>query len=159
MKPVPSILVICSANICRSPVVETLLRRRLGSDGHTQVKISSAGTLGLDGAAAAEHSISLMAERGLDISGHRSRGVDLPMLEAADLVLAMENGHVNLIKGARPSLAPRIRRLAEMAGEERDVPDPYGGPRQGYEEMVRDVEDLIERGMPSILRALDLGAI
>ena len=152
----PSILIICSANICRSPVAEALLRRRLSDAGHSQVDVSSAGTLGLDGAPAAEHSVSLLAERGLDIADHRSRGLDLAMLEAADLVLAMENGHVGLIQGARPALADRVHRLAEMAGEERDVPDPYGGPRQGYVEMISDVDDLIERGFSSILRALDL---
>ncbi|MEO1367155.1 MAG: low molecular weight phosphotyrosine protein phosphatase [Acidobacteriota bacterium] len=150
----PSILVVCSANICRSPVAEALLRRRLDDAGHGDVTVSSGGTLGLDGAGAATHSVDLMVGRGLDLSRHRSRSLDLPRLDGAALILTMEQGHVDLIVGSRPSLDARTFRLAEMAGESRDVPDPYGGPRDGYERMVADVEDLIDRGLPRILAAV-----
>lgn len=150
----PSILVVCSANICRSPVAEVLLRHRLEAAGHGDVTISSAGTLGLDGAPAAAHSASILAERGLSLAGHRSKALELTALESAALILTMESGHFSLITGARPALAGRVKRLAEMAGEARDVADPYGGPRQGYEAMIDDVEMLLDRGLPSILQAI-----
>ncbi|MEM1176804.1 MAG: low molecular weight protein-tyrosine-phosphatase [Acidobacteriota bacterium] len=150
----PSILIVCSANICRSPVAEALLREKLEAAGHGDVTVTSGGTLGLDGAAAASHSVALLAERGLDLRSHRSRSLDLPRLEGAALILGMEEGHVELIRHARPALAGRIARLADLAGEARDVPDPYGGPRSGYETMVADVDDLLERALPRILAAV-----
>jgi len=149
-----SILIVCSANICRSPVAEAILRQRLEAAGHGDVTVSSAGTLGLDGAPAAKHSASILAERGLSLAGHRSSSLELPVLDNAALILTMESGHVSLITGARPALAGRVRRLASMAGEERDVVDPYGGPLEGYVTMIDDVEALIDRALPAILAAI-----
>ena len=69
-----SILVVCSGNICRSPVAEGLLRRgvqrRFGSDAP---EVSSAGTIGLEGSSATPESVQAAAERGVDISSHVAR--------------------------------------------------------------------------------------
>lgn len=149
----PTVLVICSANICRSPVVEALLREGFRKR-NVAATVESAGTLGIVGEAAAGPSIALMKARGSDLSGHRSSALEAAAFERADLVVCMAQNHVDTLLARRPDAAAKVVRLAELAGERRDVVDPYGGPLEGYERMVDDVVDLCERAWPAILRAV-----
>ena len=95
----PNILIICTANICRSPVVEVLLHNRLQKLGLTDWNVSSAGTWAEYGSRPSEFSGQLMAEEGFDISNHRSRIINEALLEESDLVLCMELGHVEALRG------------------------------------------------------------
>lgn len=147
----PEILVICTANICRSPVVEELLRARLAEQGLEDWRVSSAGTLALPGFAAAEHSTGVMAERGFDLRGHRSQRAEEPQLAAADLVLCMDWGHKEALQIEYPHHRGKIYLLTEMVGELYEVVDPIGGPREGYERMVDEVTMLIGEGLPRII--------
>ena len=144
------LLVICTANICRSPVVEALLRKKLEARG-LEWQVSSSGLLGVEGWAPAAESTALMAAEGIDISAHRSSAATPEMLEQSALVLCMERAHVANLCALHPPAKGRIHRLAEMAGEPRDISDPYGGPLDLFERMVEEVEDLLERGMPRIV--------
>ena len=88
----PQLLVVCTANQCRSPMGEALLRdalRRRGIDG----EVASAGFLP-GGFAAAGGAIDAMRRIGLDISGHTSRLLDESILDWADAVVTMEGTHV-----------------------------------------------------------------
>jgi protein-tyrosine-phosphatase len=143
-------LVVCTANICRSPVAEALLRARLHAAGLTKWTVSSAGTWVEPGHTAAPFSIALMAERGLDIQQHRSQSVTEPLMQQADLVLCLETGHAQTLRQAYPAHRHKIYTLRHMAGQRGSVRDPYGGTRQHYERMVAEVDDLIERGFPRI---------
>jgi protein-tyrosine phosphatase len=71
----PHILFICTANICRSPVAEGLLRRRLEDEGLADWTVSSAGTWAQLRRGAASTSVELLAGRDIDISDHRAREV------------------------------------------------------------------------------------
>ncbi len=85
-------LILCTANQCRSPMAEVLLRRHL-ADAGVPAAVSSAG-LYEGGAPATDHGIAAMADRGLGLHEHRSRRVDLEMLQQADLVIGMAREHV-----------------------------------------------------------------
>lgn len=147
----PHILVICTANICRSPLAEALLRRYLADDGYDDWTVSSAGTWALDRRGAAPYSIEMAAERGLDIEGHRSRMVTTDMLSQADLVLCMAGNHAEALQVEFPQYADKVYRLSEMVGARYDIADPYGGPRPEYERMAREVERLIADGLSRIV--------
>ena len=67
-----------------------------------------------DGRPASAHSVTLMAERGLDLSGHVSRQLTTEMLEAADLFVGMERRHVREIAVAVPDAFPRTFTLKEL---------------------------------------------
>ena len=84
----PSVLVVCTGNICRSPLGEAALRARLEG-----AVVTSAGTDARDGGPATEGSRIAGVERGLDIAPHRSRRLTVGMVEDADLVIAMERSH------------------------------------------------------------------
>ena len=130
------ILVVCVGNICRSPMAEALLRRELrGKDGFT---VESAGLGALVGHAASEHSVALMEELGLDISGHRARQIHPDMVAESDLVLVMEAGHRRAIDDADPTARGKVHRLGEW--QDVDIDDPYRQERSAYEDALRDIE-------------------
>ena len=130
------ILVVCVGNICRSPMAEALLLRELrGQDGFT---VESAGLGALVGYPAAEHSVALMDELGLDIRAHRARQIHPDMVGAADLVLVMEAGHKRAIDDADPTARGKVHRLGEW--QDRDIADPYRQERDAYEAALRDIQ-------------------
>lgn len=146
----PHILVVCTANICRSPVVEVLLRTKLNDLDLSEWTVSSAGTWASVGNLASQHSIALMAERQLDIQQHRSQPVTESLMMQADLVLCMETNHVRSLKRAYSAHAHKIFTLRQMVQKRGNVKDPYGRSRQQYERMVAEVNDLIIKGLPRI---------
>ena len=117
-------------------MAEALLRRELrGQDGFT---VESAGLGALVGHAASEHSVALMAELGLDISGHRARQIHPDMVAESDLVLVMEAGHRRAIDDADPTARGKVHRLGEW--QDVDIDDPYRKPRHAYEDALRDIQ-------------------
>lgn len=146
----PHILVVCTANICRSPVVEALLRVKLTAAGLNDWTVSSAGTWASEGNLASQHSVTLMTNRQLDIQPHRSQPVTASLMAQTDLILCMETGHVRMLKRAYPEHKEKIFTLRQMVQKRGSVKDPYGGSMRQYERMVAEVEDLIDRGLPRI---------
>lgn len=147
----PHVLIVCTANICRSPVAEGMLRRRLTQGDLDGWTVASAGTWAMQERGAAQNSILVSAERGIDISEHRARMVTKEMLAQADLVLCMESGHVEALQAEFPDQAAKIHLLSQMAEKKLDVADPYGAPLENYEQMAQEVETLIEKGLPRIV--------
>ena len=148
----PHILVICTANICRSPVAEAILQDRLHQAGHTHWTVSSAGTWAQVVRRASHNSVQVMAKRGFDISHHRAEMVTASHLETADLVLCMETGHAEALKAEFPAHAAKIYLLSEMVGMRYSIADPYGGPYDQYARMADEVTNLIEKGLPQIIQ-------
>lgn len=145
------ILIVCTANICRSPVGEALLQDRLQKRGLAQWTVRSAGTWALWLRGASEFSIDVCKNMGLDISAHRSRMIDERLLEQADLVLCMEAGHVEALQTEFTDHANKIYLLSEMAGESYSVHDPYGEPLARYQQMSDELSMLIDNGLERII--------
>jgi len=145
------ILVVCTANICRSPVVAALLRDRLLKQGLEDWTVSSAGTWAQIRRGAALNSIQVMASYGLDISDHTAQMIVEELLLEADLVLCMETGHVEALKIEFPAQADKVFLLTEMAGEPYSVHDPYGGPLVSFQKMAAELTVLIDAGLDRII--------
>ena len=110
------LLVVCTANLCRSPVAEALLTRRLADlvdvDGRTWT-VSSAGTDRFQGLAEPD-TVAAAAALGLDISSHASRQLSGDDLAAADLILTMTRSHVRSVVAIDQSAWPRTFTLKEL---------------------------------------------
>jgi len=88
------VLVVCSANQCRSPMALALIESRVRAAGLSgAVQVRSAGTWAEPGHPATAQAIAEMQSRGIDLSEHRSREVDADLMAEADLVLVMTDGH------------------------------------------------------------------
>jgi protein-tyrosine phosphatase len=108
-----SILVVCTGNICRSPMAEGFLRRRLEAEGK-RAEVSSAGTSGWDGSPAMPESVDAAAGRETDISEHRARRLSRGMIESADLILGMTAEHRDRAAWMVPEAASRSFTLKEL---------------------------------------------
>jgi protein-tyrosine phosphatase len=123
----PSILVICTGNICRSPMAEgflrTTLRRRFGDRAPT---VASAGTTGWEGSGAMPESVEAAEERGVDISGHVARRLTRGDVFDADVVVAMAAEHRDAVSRAMPEAADRTFTLKELVRLLEALPPPTG---------------------------------
>jgi protein-tyrosine-phosphatase len=139
---IQNVLLVCTGNICRSPLAASLLERALKERG-IEVTVTSAGTGAWDGAPASEGAYLVGLERGLDLSGHRARLLTRELVEDADLVLTMARHHrarVDELGGEG-----RVFVLGEYAGrsgDEVEVSDPFGGDLEVYRTTCGELEAL-----------------
>jgi protein-tyrosine phosphatase len=125
------VLLVCTGNICRSPMAEGLLRsalqRRLG-DGAPRV--ASAGTIARDGARAMPEAVEAAANLGVDISGHSARRLRPDYVREAGLIVAMAAEHQEDIVGLDPEAEARTFTLKELVRLlETYHPRPLDAPR------------------------------
>lgn len=139
-----NILVVCVGNICRSPTAEVLLRARLQGAG---TQVHSAGLGALVGQPIEPTALALLAEHGHDGSGHRARQLDAEMLRQADLVLAMEPGHVERILALAPHVRGRVMLLGKWL-DERAISDPYRQQREAFEHAYTLIERAVDGWLP-----------
>lgn len=115
------------------------------------IRVGSAGTAEIDGMPASPLARQVSAEHGVDISGHRSRGLAGRLATGWDLVLGMTREHVDHVERTAPTYRGRVFLLSEFAdGSDVDVPDPIGGPREEYEEVYETIERYLEAALPRI---------
>jgi protein-tyrosine phosphatase len=151
-----TILMVCTGNICRSPMAAALLLSRLEEDPAREGwSASSAGMWAVDGHAATDHALTAMSEVGLDISRHRSRRVTRGIIDQAALVLGMTPNHVEGLKAAFPHAESKINLLAEMAGHSHGVDDPYGSALESYRATAAELDSLIDEGYSKIVECAE----
>ncbi len=146
-----NILIVCTANICRSPVAAAILRDRLRQRGLAGWAVRSAGTWALAPRGASRYSIDVVSRYGLDISDHRSRMVEESFLREADLVLTMEDGHAEALRAEFSQQSHKVYMLTEMTGHTYNIADPYGGPLEEYEQMAAVLSEVIDGGLDRII--------
>ncbi len=148
----PHILIVCTANICRSPVGEALLRDLLQKKGLDNWTVSSVGTWVQVERGAANNTIQLMAEQGFDLTTHRARMLEKRDLQEADLVLCMESGHVEALKAEFPAYGHKIYLLNEMIDRSYSIQDPYRQPIEVFRIMVEEIAEVFEKGLDRIIK-------
>ncbi|WP_329253610.1 low molecular weight phosphotyrosine protein phosphatase [Streptomyces sp. NBC_01478] len=137
---------VCTGNICRSPMAESVFRARVaeaGLDG--LVEVDSAGTDGWhEGDGADPRAVAVLEEHGYgtDHVARRFQGSWFPRL---DLVIALDSGHRKTLRRLAPTeqdveKVHLLRSYDPAVGDDLDVPDPYYGGLGGFEECLEMVE-------------------
>lgn len=146
-----SVLFVCTANMCRSPVAAGLLKQKVQELGEADGwRIESAGVAALDGQSATPESVRVAAEHGVDLSDHRSRLATRERVAPFSLVLVMEQRHKDALQQAFPDLADRVELLSQMIGEGTDLADPVGTGIENYRAMADQIHSVLERGYERI---------
>jgi protein-tyrosine phosphatase len=154
------VLFVCMGNICRSPTAHGVFRRRVVAAGlGDRIFVESAGTHAYHvGHRADDRSQAVALKRGYDLGDLRARLVSKRDFSRFDYILAMDEGNLAELKRNMPegsTVQPRLftEYSAKFAG--REVPDPYTGGQQGFE----DVLDMIEDACDGLFEAIkkDLG--
>ncbi|HTJ79484.1 MAG TPA: low molecular weight protein-tyrosine-phosphatase [Rariglobus sp.] len=146
------ILFVCMGNICRSPAGEGVMRalvEKAGLSGH--VEIASAGTIGLHAGELPDARMrAAAARRGYELKS-RARQVASTDLDHFDLILTMdENNRRNVLALAESDdQRTRVRRFVDFCSQHQalEVPDPYYGGEEGFDEVL----DLLEDGCQGVL--------
>jgi len=149
------ILIVCTGNICRSPTAEGVLRAAVERRGLAdRVEVASAGTHDYHlGEAPDPRSMKHAKRRGYDLSALRASQVTREDFDRFDYILAMDRGHLRILRSiappdARAKLDLFLEPSARWKGE--DVPDPYYGGPEGFEEVLDMAEEAAERWLERI---------
>lgn len=133
-----SILVVCVGNICRSPLGERLLAKKL-IDRRLDIAVASAGIAALEGHGADEDAASVALARNVSLDGHVAQQFSYEIGRAHALILVMEAGHKREIVKTAPDLSGRIMLFDHWIGAA-GIPDPYRRSIAFHEEVFTQVE-------------------
>lgn len=132
-------LAVCTGNICRSPMVEFVLRAVAAERGQA-IEVRSAGTGDWHvGGPADPRSVGAMRRRGLDAAAHRAAVADRAALAWADVVVALDRGHERWLRASGVD-AVLLRPFDPEANGASDVPDPYYKDDATFEAVLGMVE-------------------
>ena len=155
-----AVLIVCTGNICRSPTGEGVLRHLAQKRGlGDKVKVASAGTHDYHvGESPDPRSQKHAAKRGYDLSAQRAAQVQREDFSTFDYILAMDRGHLRMLRAVQPEDAKArvglfLDASAKWKGE--DVPDPYYGGTAGFEQVLDMVEEAAERWLDRFETELD----
>lgn len=143
---------VCTANICRSPMAAGWARHATSLSGQP-ADVRSGGTMGLIGRPAADNSVRAMREKGVDISTHRSAGITADDLRWADHVLVMEMRHRVALVNEHPFAQDKVLLLGQFGGLH-ELDDPVGGWiwkfRRSRDKIIRCVDGFLSMAPPPV---------
>ncbi len=158
-----SVLIVCTGNICRSPTGEGVLKALAARRGLADsIEVRSAGTHDYHiGEAPDSRTVRHARTRGYDLSAQRAQQVSAAHFNEFDYVLAMDRGHLRALRamappGGRARLGMFLDPSARWKGE--DVPDPYYGGAEGFEQVLDMVEEAAARWLDRFEAELDPAA-
>ncbi|MFJ9345129.1 low molecular weight protein-tyrosine-phosphatase [Streptomyces sp. NPDC101237] len=156
---------VCTGNICRSPMAASVFRARTAEAGlDDRVEVDSAGTGGWhEGDDADPRTVRALEEHGYEAE-HTARRFQASWFDRLDLVIALDSGHLKALRALAPTDedARKVRLLRSYdpeAADALDVPDPYYGGPDGFEECLEMVEAASEGLLAAVRDAVEGTAI
>ena len=148
------IVFVCTGNTCRSPMAEYIFRKRAEELGLTKLKVVSAGTHAKKGDKINEKSAEILAEKGLDTSLFKAKGIDERMLKQSLAIICMTDAQRDMLMELRwqvlraageEEIENNVYSFYDITGYQ--VMDPYGKDMECY----RYVYELINGGMSALI--------
>ncbi|MCP9338705.1 low molecular weight protein-tyrosine-phosphatase [Stutzerimonas xanthomarina] len=139
-----NILIVCVGNICRSPAAEALLAHKLENKS---LMISSAGIGALVGNPMDKTAHEVLNDHGIEHTAHRARQVDSEMLHRADLILVMEQSHIQHIRQIAPEVHGKTFLLGKWL-DDTEIPDPYRQSKPAFEHVHSLLTQSVESWLP-----------
>jgi protein-tyrosine-phosphatase len=149
----PTLLFVGGADTGRAPMAAAVLRSLLRKRG-LDWTVESAGVLGHDGDPAEPEARDAMAAFNLNIDEHRARSLDDDLVAAATLLLTMDNGTARVLRLRYPAAAEQIVTLGDLAGRQRDIPDPFRMQVGAWIAYAREIEALLRAGLSRLVEHL-----
>ena len=141
-----NILFVCTGNTCRSPMAEVILKDLLMEAGLDGIKVKSAGIAAYPGQKANPQANRIMEEQGIQLEGHRTSQVNAELLNQADLILTMTEGHKIAVQSGAPTVWNKIYTLKEYAGMlNKDIPDPFGRSDEEYRKTADEIRNALKK--------------
>ena len=151
----PDVLVVCTANVARSPLFAALLQAEADARlGPEVVRVGSAGVQARPGQPAAAGSITVANQHARSLEHHRAQHVATVPLKSVRLILTMTDEHNHQLLAGRSALRPRTFLLRELVAilAKPEVLAALGGMPDGTHERVHAVTALADRHRPRRLR-------
>ncbi|MEQ5838435.1 exopolysaccharide biosynthesis protein [Paraburkholderia acidicola] len=136
-----NVLIVCHANVCRSPAAEALFKARQRSDVAQPIAFQSAGLRAKDGADIDPVMSWLLAQQGIRAGQHRARRLTRRIVRDADLVLVTERRQVEDVESLDPAARGKVYPLGKW--EDADVADPHGRAESDYRQSLVFIDRLV----------------
>ncbi|MYM62004.1 low molecular weight protein-tyrosine-phosphatase [Pseudomaricurvus sp. HS19] len=152
------VLVVCTANLCRSPMAEGILKSKLSAQAKDiKVKVESRGiSVPVAGLKADPRAVRVSQRNGVDLGKMRTRQLKPRELRQADYVLVMNQRHLTVLAemcdGDMPAGASLITLFASEPVRDQEVPDPYYSTEQGF----ASVFDLLSEALDGFVAHLQI---
>ena len=148
-----NVVFVCWGNICRSPMAERVARRMFPEAG-LDVEVTSAATSREElGNPIDPRAQRVLRRAGYDTEGHRAHQITAEEIAAADLVIAMEQVHVDRMESITGRQNPNVHLLTDFdpdAAPGSGIDDPWYGGERGFESTLRE----IQAAMPGLIAEL-----
>ena len=147
------LLFVCTGNTCRSPMALGLALRILQDWRWKSVEVKSAGVAAISGSEASPGALRAAKRHGIDLTPHRSAQLSVDLVQWADLILTMSEGHLGSVEALGGALKAElitqfIEDPQELSGPSVEgVLDPIGGGDSIYEETFKQLGFLVERAL------------